>query len=78
MKIVHVAPKFLFVLVFSLFCVSLSAQTILKNNHPDEYVVKKGDTLWDISAVFLKSPWLWPEIWEKKFSDQKPPSNIPQ
>ena len=27
------------------------------------HVVKKGDTLWDISALLLDDPWLWPEIW---------------
>ena len=41
-----------------------AAAVELRGDHPDSYVVKRGDTLWDISARFLKKPWLWPEIWQ--------------
>lgn len=40
------------------------ADTInVKGDAPTTYVVKKGDTLWDISSMYLDKPWLWPELW---------------
>ena len=36
----------------------------LREDHPQTYIVKKGDTLWDISSYFLRSPWLWPRLWQ--------------
>ncbi len=42
---------------------AIADELTLQKNAPTSYVVKKGDTLWDISAVFLKQPWLWPKLW---------------
>lgn len=36
----------------------------LKADAPQQYVVKKGDTLWDISTMYLNTPWRWPELWQ--------------
>lgn len=41
----------------------LAAEPEFTNDYPEKYTVVKGDTLWDISERFLKSPWLWPEVW---------------
>lgn len=41
----------------------LADELALKADHPTVYVVKKGDTLWDISAIFLENPWNWPDLW---------------
>ena len=55
-----------FVLGVLLACIATSGFAFgspIKSDSPREYIVTRGDTLWDISNRFLKSPWLWPEIW---------------
>jgi hypothetical protein len=48
----------------------------LAPNAPDDYTVKRGDTLWAISGMFLTSPWRWPELWGMNMEEVRNPHRI--
>jgi len=55
----------MFVLLISLmFSGVAQAAVTLQESLPETYIVKKGDTLWGISGMYLQEPWLWPELWD--------------
>ncbi len=59
--------------VISCAIFSAHAQNLtLSADSPDTYVVKQGDTLWDISTTFLEEPWRWPEIWQQNPNVEDP------
>jgi LysM repeat protein len=49
--------------LFALTPLAYADTVALNADHPDRYVVQKGDTLWDISKRFLKDPWRWASVW---------------
>ena len=40
-----------------------AADCAFRPNAPDQHLVVRGDTLWDISGKFLEHPWCWPQVW---------------
>lgn len=61
MTIKHIG--ILFLALFAITTVSIADEIVLKDQHPTNYVIKDGDTLWDIATRFLRDPWRWPDIW---------------
>ncbi|MEY6431425.1 LysM domain-containing protein [Thioalkalicoccus limnaeus] len=51
-------------ILLALVAAGVSAEERLHPNHPERYVVRAGDTLWDIAGRFLREPWRWGEIWD--------------
>lgn len=51
---------------FSVFfsALLLADELKLKADAPTLYLVKSGDTLWDIAGLYLQHPWLWPRLWK--------------
>ena len=53
------------IILLSLIPAAVVADDVqLKPNRPERYTVVRGDTLWDIAARFLQSPWHWPRVWK--------------
>jgi hypothetical protein len=60
------------ILVAMLAGAAMAQDVSVRPDHPDEYVVVKGDTLWDISGRFLEQPWQWPAIWHANTQIENP------
>jgi hypothetical protein len=57
--------RFIVLLTITFISVAALADVLkVRKGAPQSYTVKKGDTLWDLSAIYLNKPWLWPQLWK--------------
>lgn len=47
---------------FSLMAWGSACNDLLRDDRPESYTATSDDTLWDISGIFIKNHWLWPEV----------------
>lgn len=60
MRLIHAT---IMILLLSWSGIASSDVIAINPDAPERYVVVAGDTLWSISARFLRDPWRWPDIW---------------
>jgi hypothetical protein len=66
MKKALVCPAVFIVFVIFFICSiedAFSLKAVSKSKEPEEYIIQKGDTLWDISDEKLEDTFLWPKLW---------------
>ena len=68
----------LLVLISSVVLSAFAAEAPLElaPDAPNKHVVVPGDTLWGISAKFLKDPFRWNELWKQNSDEVKNPHRI--
>jgi nucleoid-associated protein YgaU len=55
---------------------AMAQKITLRPDAPEQYIVKRGDTLWSISRKYLYSPWQWPQLWGSNRSQINNPQKI--
>lgn len=64
----YIQPGFQMRKIISLICLVLpivawAGEPRIRDNAPDQHIVVRGDTLWDIASHFFDDPWQWQHIW---------------
>ncbi|MDS4012964.1 MAG: LysM domain-containing protein [Candidatus Accumulibacter sp.] len=66
----------LLVALASALCAAAGQELQLAQGAPNRHIVVPGDTLWGISATFLREPWRWPEVWRMNREQVRNPHRI--
>ncbi|OEE88731.1 peptidoglycan-binding protein [Enterovibrio norvegicus FF-162] len=59
-------------LAYLLSAAAAAAVIEVSKDAPDNYTVRKGDTLWDIAGLYLENPWQWPHLWQQNPAIENP------
>ena len=63
LRVLLLAVFCLFAAPVATFAAEAAETDVVREDAPDRYLVREGDTLWDIARIFLDQPWRWPDLW---------------